>query len=296
MMVKRIKVSFVGLGVMGYHMAGHLCKSNKFELQVYNRTSEKSLAWEKEFGGNVVHSLEEAASQADVVIICSGRDEDMEEIVYSDGGIYKCLNKGAIVIDHTTTSFKLAKKLSKSFKEINIEFVDAPVSGGEAGAINGVLSVMAGGDRKVLNSVKHIIEEYSKSINYMGGAGYGQLAKMVNQICIAGVLQGLSEGILFAESEGVDMESLLSAVSGGAAQSWQMVNRADTMHNREFDFGFAIKWMVKDLGYCLERAEDNKTKLPIAKEVYDRYVYLMNKGHERSDTSALMLYDELSNT
>jgi 3-hydroxyisobutyrate dehydrogenase len=295
-MNKRIRVSFIGLGVMGYHMAGHLCKSDKFDLQVYNRTSKKAASWREEFGGEISNSLESVVSKADVVIICSGKDEDMEEIVYSDIGIYNNLKKGAVVIDHTTTSFKLANKLSKSFKEINVEFVDAPVSGGEAGAINGTLSVMAGGDNKVLISVKHIIEEYSKSINYMGNVGYGQLAKMVNQICIAGVLQGLSEGILFAESEGVDMESLLSAVSGGAAQSWQMVNRADTMHNREFDFGFAIKWMVKDLSYCLERAEDNKTKLPIAKEVYERYVYLMNKGHKRSDASALMLYDELSNT
>jgi 3-hydroxyisobutyrate dehydrogenase len=292
---KQTKVGFIGLGVMGYHMAGHLSKSDNVDLLVYNRTAEKAVNWQNEFGGKISDSMHQTAQHSEVVIICAGKDEDMEEILFSDRGIHNYLKSGTTLIDHTTTSFKLASKLSKSLQDIGVEFIDAPVSGGETGAVNGVLSVMAGGNKEVLQSVESLINTYSKSINFMGAAGYGQLAKMVNQICIAGVLQGLSEGLLFAESEGIDMDNLLSAISGGAAQSWQMVNRADTMHKREFDFGFAIKWMVKDLGYCLDRSKNNKTNLPLAQDVYDKYTYLMNNQHELSDTSALMLYDELSN-
>jgi len=216
------------------------------------------------------------------------------EIVFSDNGLYPHLKEGAIFIDHTTTSFKLAQHLSDKLEEKNICFIDAPVSGGEAGAVNGVLSVMAGGNKGALECATPLIGSYSKNISFMGESGYGQLAKMVNQICIAGLLQGLSEGLLFAESEGMDMDSLLSAISGGAAQSWQMDNRASTMHKREFDFGFAIKWMVKDLGYCLDRAKDNDSQLDFTQEVYDRYVNLMDKGHTYSDTSSLMTYNELN--
>jgi 3-hydroxyisobutyrate dehydrogenase len=218
----------------------------------------------------------------------------MMEIVFSDVGMMPYLKKGSIFIDHTTTSFKLAKHLNESLKSKNIAFIDAPVSGGEAGAINGVLSVMAGGDAHILDTCDSIIKTYSKSITLMGDSGSGQLAKMVNQICIAGLLQGLSEGLLFAESENLNMDKLLSAISGGAAQSWQMVNRGKTMHQREFDFGFAIKWMVKDLGYCLDQADGNNTKLTFTQEVYDRYTNLMDKGHTYSDTSALMMFDELN--
>ena len=218
----------------------------------------------------------------------------MMEIVFSDVGMMPYLKKGSIFIDHTTTSFKLAKHLNESLKSKNIAFIDAPVSGGEAGAINGVLSVMAGGDAHILDACDSIIKTYSKSITLMGDSGSGQLAKMVNQICIAGLLQGLSEGLLFAESENLNMDKLLSAISGGAAQSWQMVNRGKTMHQREFDFGFAIKWMVKDLGYCLDQADGNNTKLTFTQEVYDRYTNLMDKGHTYSDTSALMMFDELN--
>ena len=218
----------------------------------------------------------------------------MMEIVFSDDGMMPYLKKGSIFIDHTTTSFKLAKHLNESLKDKNISFIDAPVSGGEAGAINGVLSVMAGGDAHILDACDSIIKTYSKSITLMGDSGSGQLAKMVNQICIAGLLQGLSEGLLFAESENLNMDKLLSAISGGAAQSWQMVNRGKTMHQREFGFGFAIKWMVKDLGYCLDQADGNNTKLTFTQEVYDRYTNLMDKGHTYSDTSALMMFDELN--
>ncbi len=293
-MSKKRNVTFVGLGTMGYPIAGHLSRSELFNVSVFNRTSEKSAQWGEEYEGRVALTIEDAVKDADVVITCTGRDEDMMEIVFSDDGMMPHLKKGSIFIDHTTTSFKLAKHLNESLKSKNIAFIDAPVSGGEAGAINGVLSVMAGGDAHILDACDSIIKTYSKSITLMGDSGSGQLAKMVNQICIAGLLQGLSEGVLFAESENLNMDKLLSAISGGAAQSWQMVNRGKTMHQREFDFGFAIKWMVKDLGYCLDQAEGNNTKLTFTQEVYDRYTNLMDKGHTYSDTSALMMFDELN--
>ena len=293
-MSKKRNVTFVGLGTMGYPMAGHLSRSGLFNVSVFNRSSEKSSKWGDEYEGRVALTIEDAVKDADVVITCTGRDEDMMEIVFLDDGMMPHLKKGSIFIDHTTTSFKLAKHLNEALKSKNIAFIDAPVSGGEAGAVNGVLSVMAGGDSHVLETCDSIMKTYSKSITLMGDSGSGQLAKMVNQICIAGLLQGLSEGLLFAESENLNMDKLLSAISGGAAQSWQMVNRGKTMHQREFDFGFAIKWMVKDLGYCLDQAEGNKTKLSFTQEVYDRYINLMDKGHTYSDTSALMMFDELN--
>ena len=294
-MNKKRNVTFIGLGTMGYPMAGHLSKSSLVNLRVFNRTIEKALKWNEEFEGEVTTSLEQAVSEADVVITCTGRDEDMMEIVFADDGLYPHLKEEAIFIDHTTTSFKLAKHLNESLQEKSVKFIDAPVSGGEAGAVNGILSVMVGGEQAVLEASESLIRSYSKNITYMGQSGSGQLAKMVNQICIAGLLQGLSEGLLFAESEKIDMKSLLSAISGGAAQSWQMDNRAHTMHEREFDFGFAIKWMVKDLGYCIDQAKSNNSDLGFTKEVYDRYVSLMDKGHAYSDTSALMLFNALNN-
>ncbi len=293
-MSKKRNVTFVGLGTMGYPMAGHLSRSGLFNVSVFNRSSEKSSKWGDEYEGRVALTIEDAVKDADIVITCTGRDEDMMEIVFSDDGMMPHLKKGSIFIDHTTTSFKLAKHLNEALKSKNIAFIDAPVSGGEAGAVNGVLSVMAGGDSHVLETCDSIMKTYSKSITLMGDSGSGQLAKMVNQICIAGLLQGLSEGLLFAESENLNMDKLLSAISGGAAQSWQMVNRGKTMHQREFDFGFAIKWMVKDLGYCLDQAEGNNTKLAFTQEIYDRYTNLMDKGHTYSDTSALMMFDELN--
>ena len=287
-------VTFIGLGTMGYPMAGHLSNSDLFNVTVFNRSSDKSAKWSKEYKGSVAKTIEDAVSDADVVITCTGRDEDMMEIVFSENGMLAYLKSGSIFVDHTTTSCKLAKHLNKSLQSKGIDFIDAPVSGGEAGAVNGELTVMAGGDKAILESCDSLIKTYSKSITLMGEAGAGQLAKMVNQICIAGVLQGLSEGLLFAEAENLDMDKLLSAISGGAAQSWQMVNRGKTMHNREFDFGFAIKWMVKDLGYCIEQAKGNQTNLTFTQEVYDRYINLMDKGHTYSDTSALMVFEELN--
>ncbi|MDC3360218.1 NAD(P)-dependent oxidoreductase [Candidatus Thioglobus sp.] len=287
-------VAFIGLGTMGYPMAGHLSQSNLFNLKVFNRSSQKAAAWSQEYEGEVSTSIKEAVMDADFVVTCTGRDEDMMEIVFAEQGMITHLKKGSIFIDHTTTSYKLAKHLNESLAAKGVSFIDAPVSGGESGAINGVLSVMAGGRKGVLDDSKELINTYSKNVTYMGESGKGQLAKMVNQICIAGLLQGLSEGLLFAEAENLDMNSLLSAISGGAAQSWQMVNRAETMHQREFDFGFAIKWMVKDLGYCIDQSSSNNANLGFTKEVYDRYVNLMDKGHTYSDTSALMLFDQLN--
>ena len=294
-MSSKKNVTFIGLGTMGYPMAGHLSKSDLFNVTVFNRSSDKSAKWSNEYKGSVAKTIEDAVSDADVIITCTGRDEDMMEIVFSENGMLAYLKSGSIFIDHTTTSCKLAKHLNKSLQSKGIDFIDAPVSGGEAGAVNGELTVMAGGDKAILESCDSLIKTYSKSITLMGEAGAGQLAKMVNQICIAGVLQGLSEGLLFAEAENLDMDKLLSAISGGAAQSWQMVNRGKTMHNREFDFGFAIKWMVKDLGYCIEQAKGNQTNLTFTQEVYDRYINLMDKGHTYSDTSALMVFEELNN-
>ena len=288
-------VTYIGLGTMGYPMAGHLSNYDLFNVTVFNRSSDKSAKWSNEYKGSVAKNIEDAVSDADVVITCIGRDEDMMEIVFSENGMLAYLKSGSIFVDHTTTSCKLAKHLNKSLQSKGIDFIDAPVSGGEAGAVNGELTVMAGGDKAILESCDSLIKTYSKSITLMGEAGAGQLAKMVNQICIAGVLQGLSEGLLFAEAENLDMDKLLSAISGGAAQSWQMVNRGKTMHNREFDFGFAIKWMVKDLGYCIEQAKGNQTNLTFTQEVYDRYINLMDKGHTYSDTSALMVFEELNN-
>ncbi len=294
-MSNKKNVTFIGLGTMGYPMAGHLSNSGLFNVCVFNRSAEKSSKWGDEYEGRVAQTIEEAVSDADVVITCTGRDEDMMEIVFSEGGMLAFLKSGSTFIDHTTTSRKLAKHLNESLKTKDINFIDAPVSGGEAGAVNGVLSVMAGGDPDILESCDSIMRTYSKSVTLMGEAGSGQLAKMVNQICIAGLLQGLSEGLLFAESENLNMDKLLSAISGGAAQSWQMVNRGKTMHQRKFDFGFAIKWMVKDLGYCLEQANENNTNLTFTQEVYDRYINLMDKGHTYSDTSVLMVFDEMNN-
>ena len=293
MSVKK-NVAFIGLGTMGYPMAGHLSRSSLFNLKVFNRSPQKATAWSKEYEGKVSSSIKEAVMDADFVVTCTGRDEDMMEIVFAEQGMIAHLKKGSILIDHTTTSYKLAKHLNESLAAKGVSFIDAPVSGGEAGAINGVLSVMAGGIKGVLDESEALINTYSKNVTFMGESGKGQLAKMVNQICIAGLLQGLSEGLLFAEAENLDMTSLLSAISGGAAQSWQMVNRAETMHQREFDFGFAIKWMVKDLGYCIDQSSSNNSNLEFTKEVYDRYVNLMDKGHTYSDTSALMLFDDLN--
>lgn len=293
LIMKKIKnITFIGLGVMGFPMAGHLAKNSNYSITVWNRTKNRAEKWRNEFKGTLANSIKESIDNADAVILCAGKDEDVEQIIYSENGVLQNISNNVLVVDHTTTSYKLAKKLAVSFKEKNVGFVDAPVSGGEVGAINGCLSVMAGGSKVDIETAKPIINNYAKNLSHIGVNGYGQLAKMVNQICIAGVLQGLSDGILFAENENIDIEKLLSAISGGAAGSWQMNNRAITMSKREFDFGFAIKWMVKDLGYCLDRAKENETNLSFTKTVYDKYKELIKDGDGQLDTSALILQNK----
>lgn len=283
-------ISFIGLGVMGYHMAGHLTKQSDYKVQVYNRSFEKAKNWQKEFAGEAV-SLSTAAS-SDVICMCLGRDEDVLSVV-EQAEFLDNLNSGSILIDHTTTSFDLAQKLDTLCKDRGAAFLDAPVSGGEAGAINGVLTAMIGGERAIFEKVQPLLSTYCKNQTHMGKVGYGQLAKMVNQICIVGVLTGLSEAVKFAESENLDIETLLSAISGGAAQSWQMENRMKNMHERSFDFGFALKWMIKDLGYCLDRAEQNGTDLSLVKKAIDQYRDIAEKGGQYFDTSSLILdYDD----
>lgn len=284
---------FIGLGTMGYHMAGHLSKNNDIALSVFNRTTAKVKKWQDEFGGNIVTNLKEGIHAFDVIILCVGRDKDMAEIFFDNkNGITNNIKSSAIVIDHTTISYDMTLRLANSLKEREINFIDAPVSGGEIGAKKGILSVMAGGNKKPLDKVKPIISSYSKNITHMGDIGTGQLAKMANQVCISGVLQGLSEALVFAESNNLDINKLLSAISGGAAGSWQMENRLTTMHKREFDFGFAIKWMIKDLSYALTQAENNDLDLKLTKEVYQKYQDLNNHGCENFDTSALVLHKE----
>ena len=264
-------VTFIGLGTMGYPMAGHLSNSDLFNVTVFNRSSDKSAKWSKEYKGSVAKTIEDAVSDADVVITCTGRDEDMMEIVFSENGMLAYLKSGSIFVDHTTTSCKLAKHLNKSLQSKGIDFIDAPVSGGEAGAVNGELTVMAGGDKAILESCDSLIKTYSKSITLMGEAGAGQLAKMVNQICIAGLLQGLSEGIAFATNAGLDCERVIDAISGGAAGSWQMQNRAASMIKGKYDFGFAVELMRKDLGICISEAVKNGSELPVTELVDSFY-------------------------
>ena len=285
-------ITFLGLGAMGYHMAGHIAARDSFNVTVWNRSPAKGMAWEKEFNGQFKPDLKDAVIEADIILTCLGRDEDVATIILEKDGILSKLKKGSIVIDHTTTSYKLALELSAKLKLQGVEFIDAPVSGGEEGAKKGILSSMVGGDAETIDLVKEILGCYSKNISHIGSTGYGQLTKMVNQICIAGVLQGLSEGLQFAEAENIDIDKLLSAISGGAAQSWQMNNRAKTMHQRKFDFGFAIKWMIKDLGYVLERSNENGVNMSLTQSVYDHYSILANQGNESKDTSSLILYED----
>ncbi len=283
-------VSFIGLGVMGYHMAGHLTKQSDYKVQVYNRSSKKAQQWQKEFDKEAVSLAKAAAS--DVICMCLGKDEDVLSVV-EQAEFFNNLKDGAILIDHTTTSFDLAQKLHKLCNVRGAAFLDAPVSGGEAGAKGGVLTTMVGGDSAIFEQILPLLKTYCKSQTYMGAAGYGQLAKMTNQIAIVGVLTGLSEAIKFAENEGLDIDTLLSAISGGAAQSWQMDNRMQSMHERSFDFGFALKWMIKDLGYCLDRAQQNGSNLALVQKAIDQYRHIAQNGGENFDTSSLILdYDD----
>ena len=280
-------VTFIGLGVMGYNMAGHL-KKNNFNTTVYNRTSSVSEKWVNEFGGESKTTPGEASSNANIVCICVGRDEDLVSVMEGNDGVIKNIKDNTIIIDHTTASADIARKYYQLGKESNFSFLDAPVSGGQAGAENGILSVMVGGDQDQFDNAKPVMSAYGKTIELIGNAGSGQLAKMINQICIAGLVQGLSEAMAFGKKANLDMEKVLQVISKGAAQSWQMENRYKTMLKGEYEFGFAVDWMRKDLSICFNEAEKNGASLPVTKIVDKYYEEVQNNGGSRYDTSSLM--------
>ncbi|WP_154139346.1 NAD(P)-dependent oxidoreductase [Vibrio metoecus] len=282
-----MKVSFIGLGVMGYPMAGHLQKAG-FEVTVFNRTQAKAVAWAKQFGGKYAETVAECVKGADVVLTCVGNDDDVRSMTTAPTGALPAMKAGAVLIDHTTTSALLAEELSAAAQHAGLHFMDAPVSGGQAGAENGVLTIMCGGDAALFAKMQPIFAAYGRSSVLMGKAGQGQRAKMVNQICIAGVLNGLSEGLMLAEQAGLDIPNLVSCLKNGAAGSWQMENRALTMSQEKFDFGFAIDWMIKDLGFCLDEAAHLGLTLPMTESTIAAYQRLSGQGLGRMDTSVLI--------
>ena len=281
------KVAFIGLGVMGYPMAGHLVKAG-YEVSVYNRTTEKAKVWQNEFGGQVGLTPFEAASGADIVFVCVGNDDDVRTVVYGDEGVLAGLKPGGILVDHTTASAELAREIDETAKQQGKLFLDAPVSGGQAGAENGVLTVMVGGDSETFEQAQPVMAAFARFSQLMGPAGSGQLAKMVNQICIAGVVQGLAEGFNFAEKVGLDPDKLVQTISKGAAGSWQMENRYQTMFAGEYDFGFAVDWMRKDLSIAFAEAEKKGIPLPMTKMVDGFYEEVQSAGGNRWDTSSLI--------
>ncbi len=280
-------VAFIGLGVMGYPMAGYISKGGH-NVTVFNRTKSKAEKWIKEYKGNMANTPAEAAKNAEFVFTCVGNDDDLTEVTIGKEGIYNTIKKGAVHIDNTTASAEIARKLYKNSKAHGWGFLDAPVSGGQAGAENGALTVMIGGDQSDFEKAKDKIDCYSKKMKLLGDAGCGQLAKMVNQICIAGLVQGLSEGINFGIKAGLNMEDVIEVISKGAAQSWQMENRYKTMINDKFDFGFAVDWMRKDLKIAMEEAKNNGSLLPVTELVDKYYGEVQGMGGNRWDTSSLI--------
>ena len=280
------RVAFIGLGVMGYPMAGHLARAGH-HVVVFNRTRSRADAWVKEFGGRSAASPGEAASGAEFVLACVGRDSDVREVTLGENSAFGAMGKGAVFVDHTTASAGLARELAEAARSRGFYFIDAPVSGGEQGAKNGQLTIMCGGDAHAYARTEPILQTYAKQCRRMGEAGAGQLTKMVNQICIAGTVQGLSEGLSFALAAGLDAEAVISVISKGAAQSWQMENRYKTMLAGHFEHGFAVEWMRKDLGILLEEARRNGASLPVAALVDQFYADVENLGGKRWDTSSL---------
>ena len=280
-------VSFIGLGVMGYPMAGHL-QNNGYNVTVYNRTTVKAEKWVEEYKGSMAKTPGEASQNSEIVFMCVGRDEDIIEVMEGEGGILSNVAEGSIIVDHTTASAEIARNYYQKLKDKKLSFLDAPVSGGQAGAENGVLSIMIGGDEKDYNTVKPVLTSYGKAVELIGPSGSGQIAKMINQICIAGLVQGLSEAMAFGKKSNVDMEKVLSVISKGAAQSWQMENRYRTMLDGKFDYGFAVDWMRKDLSICFNEADKNGANLPITKIVDKYYEEVQKNGGNRFDTSSLM--------
>jgi 3-hydroxyisobutyrate dehydrogenase len=282
------KVAFVGLGVMGFPMAGHLRTKGGHEVTVFNRTAAKAEQWVSRFGGKSTPTPKEAAAGQDFVMACVGNDNDLREVMLGKDGIFAGVRRGAIVVDHTTASAEIARELHAEAKSRGFDFVDAPVSGGQAGAENGVLTVMCGGDAGPFAKAETVIAAYARACNLLGAPGSGQLAKMVNQICIAGVVQGLAEALHFAQQAGLDIEKLVATISKGAAQSWQMENRYKTMAAGKFDFGFAVDWMRKDLAICLAEARQNGAHLPVTAIVDQFYSEVQKMGGRRWDTSSLI--------
>ena len=281
------KVSFVGLGVMGYPMAGYLQK-NFLDVTVYNRTLSKAEKWKNEYNGQIANTPGEAAIKSDAVFICVGRDQDLREVMEGSEGIIENSKENVIIVDHTTASADIAREFNKKCRSLKKFFLDAPISGGQAGAENGQLSIMVGGDAKAYAAIKPTLSCYAKAIELIGESGSGQLTKMINQICIAGLVQGLSEAMAFGKKAELDMEKVIKVISKGAAQSWQMENRYRTMLDGKFDYGFAVDWMRKDLSYCFSEAKKNNSKLPITKIVDKYYELIQKNGGNRLDTSSLM--------
>ncbi len=286
-----MKISFLGLGAMGYPMAGHLANAG-YDVTVFNRTTSKAEKWASEYKGQVAITPEDAVKNADVVLTNVGNDNDVREIYNK---IFSAAKTGAILIDHTTTSAIIARELSKEAKDKGLEFLDAPVSGGQAGAENGVLTVMVGGEQQVFDKVFPILDTYAKAVTLIGEAGQGQVLKMINQICFVGTLQTLSEAITLAKAEGIEAKTIVDVLQHGAAGSWQMVNRTETMMNNDFDFGFAVDWVRKDLAICLEEAKKLGVELPVTKQIDEQYKKLQERGYARADTSVLIKqFDEES--
>ncbi len=282
-----MRVAFAGLGVMGYPMAGYLVKAGH-EVTVYNRTVEKAEKWCMEKGGALASTPAKAADDAEVVFTCVGNDDDVREVILGADGVLAGIPAGGVIVDHTTASANIAREVAAAAGDRDVGFLDAPLSGGQAGAENGQLTIMVGGDEPVFERVRPVMDAYAKAITLIGPVGSGQLAKMVNQICIAGVVQGLSEGLHFAKRAGLDVPRVMAAISRGAAQSWQMENRWETMINDEFEFGFAVDWMRKDLGIAFEEAERNGASLEMTKLVDGYYAEVQALGGSRWDTSSLI--------
>ena len=282
-----MKVAFIGLGVMGYPMAGHVLRAG-LEICVFNRNAARAEQWYAEYGGDVAPTPAEAAKNADVVLVCVGNDDDVRAVVLGQNGALAAMKPGAILVDHTTASAELARELAGVAQQQGKQFLDAPVSGGQAGAENGALTVMTGGDQSAYDLAKPVIDCYSRFSKLLGPAGHGQLAKMVNQICIAGVVQGLAEGLSFAMKAGLEGEALIETISKGAAGSWQMENRYQTMLQDQYEFGFAVDWMRKDLGIALAEAAKNGAELPVTALVDSFYQEVQTAGGGRWDTSSLL--------
>ncbi|OKY24807.1 NAD(P)-dependent oxidoreductase [Thalassotalea sp. PP2-459] len=282
-----MKVAFIGLGVMGYPMAGHLVKAGH-EVTVYNRTTAKAVSWSEAFNGQYADTPKQAAQGCEIVFVCVGNDDDVRQVLTGENGVFSGLTKRSTVVDHTTASASLAKEMHDVANEYGIGFIDAPVSGGQAGAENGVLTIMCGGEQVTFDKVQPVMDAYARFSQLMGDIGSGQLAKMVNQICFVNAVQGLAEGLNFAQHAGLDTDKLLATISKGAAGSWQMDNRGKTMCDREFDFGFAVDWVRKDLGMAFDEAEKLGVDLTITKQLDNYYEEVQALGGNRWDTSSLI--------